>query len=641
MRAFLLGSLVLLAAGTVACDNQSLDFAVGPSTQPTVQASAISLSATAPALTIGQSVQLAAVVLDASGNPITNPTVKWTSSNTKVATVSATGLVAAVALGTATVTATSGNVSKDATVAVSSTATPPPPAPSGGSAALPALLNTDMPAAPSNGGSVISVAANGDLQAAINAANPGDVIELARGATYTGVFTLPNKGTSNSWIIIRPAAGAALPPEGQRMTPALAASLSLPKIVSPDYQAAIATKLGANHYRLVGVEITVAAGQTSNYGLVMLGASNADEGQTTLASVAHDIVLDRVYVHGTDVVSLKRCVALNSASTAIIDSWLSACHAEGQDAQAIGGWNGPGPFKIVNNYLEGSAENILFGGADPSIPNLVPSDIEIRRNHVTKPTSWHGGRWLIKNLLELKNAQRVLVEGNVFENNWQDAQEGAAILIWSVNQSGAATWDAMQDVTFRRNIVRNVGAGFAVAATSVFPSIPTTRIDIRDNLVYGIDQPGFEGNGRGFQIGGGLASLSDLTIANNTVIGSTATAVTLASTPSVRLSVTDNVLSGGLYGIIGDGTGVGTLSWNAFASGGTFARNVLVIPADYVSQFPTGNAYPATETAIGFANIAGSDYHLSATSPFKASSGRDPGADIDAVQAAVSGVVIP
>jgi hypothetical protein len=357
MRAFLLGSVLLLAAGSVACDNQALDFVVDPGGSQPIQASAISLSATAPTLTLGQSVQLTAVVLDGSGNPISNPTVKWSSSNASVVTVSATGLVAAVALGTATVTATSGNVSKNATVAVSATPVqpPPPPDPTGGSVALPALLNTDMPAAPSAGGTIISVAANGDLQAAIDAAKPGDVIELARGGTYTGVFTLPNKGASNSWIIIRPAPGASLPPEGQRMTPALAASLALPKIVSPDYQAAIATKLGAHHYRLVGLEITVASAQTFNYGLVLFGASNAEEGQTTIASIAHDLVLDRVYIHGTDVVSLKRCVALNSAATAIIDSWLSACHAEGQDAQAIGGCNGPGPIKSVHNEVDGPA----------------------------------------------------------------------------------------------------------------------------------------------------------------------------------------------------------------------------------------------------------------------------------------------
>jgi hypothetical protein len=57
----------------------------------------------------------------------------------------------------------------------------------------------------------------------------------------------------------------------------------------------------------------------------------------------------------------------------------------GEDAQALVGTNGPGPFTIINNYLEGSTENVLFGGAAPMIPNIIPSDIEFRYNHVAKP----------------------------------------------------------------------------------------------------------------------------------------------------------------------------------------------------------------------------------------------------------------
>ena len=42
-------------------------------------------------------------------------------------------------------------------------------------------------------GRAITLAAGGDLQAAIDAANPGDVIELEPGAVFTGTFTLPLK----------------------------------------------------------------------------------------------------------------------------------------------------------------------------------------------------------------------------------------------------------------------------------------------------------------------------------------------------------------------------------------------------------------------------------------------------------------
>ena len=88
---------------------------------------------------------------------------------------------------------------------------------------------------------------------------------------------------------------------------------------------------------------------------------------------------------------VSRGIALNSASTDVINSYVSDCHGLGFDTQAIAGWNGPGPFRIVNNYLEAAGENVMFGGADPKIPDLVPADIEFRNNHCSKPLSWKEG----------------------------------------------------------------------------------------------------------------------------------------------------------------------------------------------------------------------------------------------------------
>ena len=46
------------------------------------------------------------------------------------------------------------------------------------------------------GAATIDVPAGGDLQGALNAAQPGDVIALAPGATYVGNFVLPKKGAT-------------------------------------------------------------------------------------------------------------------------------------------------------------------------------------------------------------------------------------------------------------------------------------------------------------------------------------------------------------------------------------------------------------------------------------------------------------
>src|SRR5207245_10804232 len=115
----------------------------------------------------------------------------------------------------------------------------------------------------------------------------------------------------------------------------------------------------------------------------------------------------------------------------------------------------PRPISICTNTIEGSAENAIFGAADPASPDFIPSDIEIRRNYFFKPLSWRVGdpsyagiHWVVKNLLELKNAQRVLIDGNLFENNWQDAQGGTAILFTVRHQDGTTPWSIVAYVTF-------------------------------------------------------------------------------------------------------------------------------------------------------------------------------------------------
>src|SRR5439155_949862 len=82
---------------------------------------------------------------------------------------------------------------------------------------------------------------------------------------------------------------------------------------------------------------------------------------------------------------------------------------------------GQGPFKIVNNHLRGGASTLHFGGTPPSVPGLVPSDIEIRLNTVDLDPNWfslsHCGltgsrNWMLSDRLDIRNARRVVIEGN-------------------------------------------------------------------------------------------------------------------------------------------------------------------------------------------------------------------------------------
>src|SRR5256885_9148202 len=98
----------------------------------------------------------------------------------------------------------------------------------------------------------INVPAGGNLQQAISNAQPGDTITLAAGATYTGNFTLPNKGGASP-VTIRTGGDAGLPGDGGRISPANAAQLA--KIRSGNGSAAIQTAASAHHWRLMLLEI--------------------------------------------------------------------------------------------------------------------------------------------------------------------------------------------------------------------------------------------------------------------------------------------------------------------------------------------------------------------------------------------------
>src|SRR4051794_32798711 len=189
---------------------------------------------------------------------------------------------------------------------------------------------------------VRSVRAGDDLQAALNAARPGDEIRLAPETTFSGNFVLPVKGGSSAITVRTDLPDNALPGPRQRVTPATAGRFA--KIVSPNSAAALSTAPGATHWRLMFLEFP---STKEGYGdIIQLGDGSED--QTTLAQVPSALVLDRLYIHGDSVQGQKRGVALNSGATTIRNCYISDIKAVGADSQAIGGWNGPGPFTIEN-----------------------------------------------------------------------------------------------------------------------------------------------------------------------------------------------------------------------------------------------------------------------------------------------------
>jgi hypothetical protein len=464
----------------------------------------------------------------------------------------------------------------------------------------------------------IHVASSADLHAALVNARPGDTITLVPGATYVGNFTLPEKSGSG-WITIRPSSPDIVP-RGARITPAQAARL--PKLRSPNNQPVVQTAPRAHHWRLVLLELQ--GGHDGNGDIVGFGDGSA--GQRLLSHVPHDLEMDRCYVHGDSATGQKRCVALNSAATSITNSYIADCKSEGQDAQAVAGWNGPGPFTITNNYLEGAGQNVIFGGADPSIPDLVPSDILIADNLVSRPREWRGGRWQVKNLVELKNARRVRIVRNVIEHNWEAAQSGFAVLFTVRNQDGGCRWCQVEDVVFEDNILRHSAAGISILGfDNNHPSQQTRSITIRNNVFYDIDSRNWGGNGYSFLLMGGPR---DIVIDHNTIIQEEASGIVQVDGPPVlEFSFTNNLARHNAYGIIGSDRAPGNDTLSTFFPGSTVTSNVIA-DGD-ARRYPRGNHFPSSaEFRAQFARYAQGDFRLAPSSRWRraGTDGRDLGA---------------
>jgi len=545
-----------------------------------------------------------------------------------------------------------------------------------------ALADTPAP------GKVIRLKEGDNFQEALERASCGDTIELQAGATYRGMFKLPAKHCDDAhWIVIRTSGFSDLPAEGKRITPCSAGVESLPgrpfhctstenlmaKIVFPAKNASGPLELqdGANHYRLVGLEITRDPGATV-YNLVL----------TEKGGAADHIVFDRVWMHGTDQDETNRGIMLTATTyVAVVDSFFSdfkciAVSGACVDSQAIAGGLGEkpmGPYKIVNNFLEAAGESIIFGGGHATV---TPADIEIRHNYLFKPSFWrpdhpqfkgaaNGRPFIVKNLFELKNAQRVLFEENVLENAWGGfSQTGFGILLTPKNQ-GANECPACQvtDVTIRFCRMSHVGSGFQIAnGLSDNGAAPQAgeRYSIHDVVVEDIAASANKGFGVFAQV--------------STATGANATA------PPVRDVKLDHITAfppASLF-VIGGPNGGARMDNFIFSNsiisagdrqvgttGGGPQRNCASPPdrkgpSGVISDcfahsevthnaiiggdgWPKGNMTPKKPSDVGFINFNngdGGDYHLGASSKFKhaGSDGKDLGADIDALELAIAGV---
>ncbi|PYS82024.1 MAG: hypothetical protein DMF67_14490 [Acidobacteria bacterium] len=460
----------------------------------------------------------------------------------------------------------------------------------------------------------ILVKAGDNFQAALDRARPGDVIMLEAGATFRGAFKLPNKPGANDFITIRSSApDSQLPAPGERLDPSRYAAV-LPKIVSREAGApAIATAPGAHHYRFVGVEFGPTLKGEGN--IILLGTGE----EKSPDELPHDIEFDRTYVHGDPSEGQRRGIAANGRAIRVVNSYFSDIKRKGEESQAICGWGGDGPFEITNNYIEAAAEGVLFGGAAPRM-RIVPSDIVVRGNHFNKPLRWRAEGWVVKNHFELKNARRVVVDGNMMTNDWASGQDGTAVLFTVRDEDKRAPQATVEDVQFVNNTVRG-----AAGALNLYGSEGQGghRLTVRNNLFEDINGSKWGGDGQFMTV----TQWDGLVVVHNTIL-MTGNITKAYGEPVAGLVFRDNIVPQNAYGFIGSDHAPGADSLNVYFPGAVVSHNAII--GGDARDYKARNLFPASLKQLKFVNPEGGDYRLRPDSPLKngASDGTDIGANL-------------
>jgi PKD repeat protein len=533
------------------------------------------------------------------------------------------------------------------------------------------LANTPSP------GITVALPSGGDFQTAYNALSCGQTLSLAHGVTWNGPFQFTPKGCDDQhWITI--ATDGSISAPGTRINATYLPQLA---VISMEPGSA-ANMIVGDHIRFTGIAWLKQSGKPLVDFVEVPGAVK--------------IIFDRNYVHGNPGEEARRFIDLTNGSyVAIVDSLIDEMHclALGSctDSQTISGGLdtvASGPFKIVNNELSAAGENILFGGGSAT---NTPCDIEIRGNYLYKPASWNpsdptyiGIKYVVKNLFELKNACRVLAEGNVMANTWGGfTQNGSAVLIGPKNQGGANHSNLcplcfVSDVIFRYGSISSTSGAFEIF------NVRTTNVGgwasgghnysihdiVADNLQYATC----------YMCATNLAELSsgylsadppptddvmhDVLIDHLTLVtvptwplaGSKREAAMMlldgppagnsSGTPLMsNITFENSLFGGGNSGFYPTGGGADNCSVgqvdlasmisNCWSENSLFSGNVTVAYTG-TGAWPQGTLLSPSWSNVGFANYnngVGGDYHLLTSSPFKglALDGDDPGANIDLV----------
>lgn len=331
----------------------------------------------------------------------------------------------------------------------------------------------------SSGGDFTTVQAAWDaISAAGRTANTEIVIDA--GYDPGSINTGAQSGDDTYWVVIRSANSGSLP-RHVRVGPSDKANM--PQITVPAGGPALNVEANTKRVRFVGISTET-------------GPSSYPTYHAQLDRTARYIIIDRCLADGGygDGQQSRIGYGLHGQHIGLIDSYVYDINADLYESKGLLTIYGAGPFTFVNNFIEGGAIGVLFGGSNPGSSEEMPRDITFVRNYIFRNPAWASdSNVAVKNLFEIKHGERFLVEHNALENSWAKAQS-YAVNLKSVdpNEVGYA-----QHVTFRYNTVENYDDGITLAAqptnqnTGTGAPLPLWYVSIHDNefLNGGRDNP--------------------------------------------------------------------------------------------------------------------------------------------------------
>lgn len=211
-------------------------------------------------------------------------------------------------------------------------------------------------------------------------------------------------------------------------------------------------------------------------------------------------LLEDVEVEGNG--NTKRGIAANGNCTTLRRVNVHHIGRRGQESQAVAMWDGT-CLTVQMSVLKAGSTPLLVGGADPTVPNMIPADIVVENSLLSHHDEWRGAGYVNKTGFELKSARRVVVRNTTIEKVWADGQTAWCITLTPVNQNGNSPLTIVEDVTFENVTCREVGGGANILGFTQETARPTLRLQnvVFRNSTFNISRSTQGGHGSLMQLG--------------------------------------------------------------------------------------------------------------------------------------------